>query len=193
MNTEQRRSIEHALKIVRSIRAVTTCPDPAEGGCIDGPIPGQGCVHEAARSVIADLETVLRIPSAVRARTDGAPERVTLFPTFPDPAGQWVSWAPEFDGALPPPGGVPYTPADLLDAARAENARLERELAEAREIGEERELAFASERDAVGREIVELGHRLGAATRAAELWHGMADTARQGLAEARAEVESFRR
>lgn len=44
------------IPIMEKIVRHTTCPDPGEGGCIGGPIPGYGCVHEAARYVLRRLE-----------------------------------------------------------------------------------------------------------------------------------------
>jgi hypothetical protein len=49
-------NIAQAIKILELVVVNTTCPDPGEGGCIGGPIPGYGCVHEAARSALRRLE-----------------------------------------------------------------------------------------------------------------------------------------
>lgn len=34
--------------IAFAVMSGTKCPDPGAGGCIGGPIPGHGCVNEAA-------------------------------------------------------------------------------------------------------------------------------------------------
>lgn len=49
------KALDMAIKIVGLIVDHTTCPDPGEGGCIGGPIPGYGCVHETARSALQEL------------------------------------------------------------------------------------------------------------------------------------------
>jgi hypothetical protein len=50
------KKVDEAKKIIELIYVNTTCPDPGEGGCIGGPIPGYGCIHEAARSALRRLE-----------------------------------------------------------------------------------------------------------------------------------------
>ncbi len=58
MNTEF--SLKEAIKAVEKLADHTRCPDPAEGGCIGGPIPGYGCVHEAASYALRRLQEVER-------------------------------------------------------------------------------------------------------------------------------------
>lgn len=48
--------IDEAIEILKLIARHTTCPDPGEGGCIGGPIPGYGCVREAVNSALRRLE-----------------------------------------------------------------------------------------------------------------------------------------
>jgi hypothetical protein len=50
--------IRLALAAIEAIANNTSCPDTGEGGCIGGPIPGYGCVHEAARSAARRLVEV---------------------------------------------------------------------------------------------------------------------------------------
>jgi hypothetical protein len=54
-NTDRLRQVQDA---VTAIAANTSCPDPAEGGCIGGPIPGYGCIHEAAMFALRRLQEV---------------------------------------------------------------------------------------------------------------------------------------
>jgi|SRR3974390_272251 len=58
---QARNAIVRALEIARGIAACTICPDPVEGGCIGGPVPGHGCVNEAARSIATLLTRALGI------------------------------------------------------------------------------------------------------------------------------------
>jgi len=50
------KKLAEAVEIIEKIVYSTTCPDPGEGGCIGGPIPGYGCVNEAARSALRRLK-----------------------------------------------------------------------------------------------------------------------------------------
>lgn len=51
------------VAILEQVYAKTTCPDPAEGGCIGGPIPGYGCVHEAVGHVIRRMKVLAEKPN----------------------------------------------------------------------------------------------------------------------------------
>lgn len=47
--------LKEAIVVVQLIADNTSCPDPYEGGCIGGPIPGYGCINEAARFALRRL------------------------------------------------------------------------------------------------------------------------------------------
>lgn len=73
--------VPEAIKLVREIIYSTTCPDPGDGGCIGGPIPGYGCLHEAASSVQrrleeGRLEEAIKLLELIRAKVDGRIEVV---------------------------------------------------------------------------------------------------------------------
>ena len=58
--TKLHRLLRDAEKEAERIEMSTTCPDPAEGGCIGGPIPGLGCVNEASRYVARQLRDLAK-------------------------------------------------------------------------------------------------------------------------------------
>ncbi len=57
--TLSRETLLHMQRAALGIMNETHCPDPGEGGCIGGPIPGFGCVHEAASAIARVLNEVL--------------------------------------------------------------------------------------------------------------------------------------
>lgn len=59
MKTKIVDKLTQALHVAEMIVGATSCPDPAEGGCIGGPLLGYGCVHEGAASIASYLKTVL--------------------------------------------------------------------------------------------------------------------------------------
>lgn len=50
--------LSEAIEAIEAIVHNTTCPDPGEGGCIGGPIPGYGCVNEAASAALKRLREI---------------------------------------------------------------------------------------------------------------------------------------
>jgi len=59
MRSDNVERVNRARQIAIAIGNATSCPDPAEGGCIGGPIPSYGCVNEAARALLRCLDEVL--------------------------------------------------------------------------------------------------------------------------------------
>lgn len=53
------------IAILDQVHDKTTCPDPGEGGCIGGPIPGYGCIHEAVGYVIRRMKVLASEPHKV--------------------------------------------------------------------------------------------------------------------------------
>jgi hypothetical protein len=73
--------IKEAIRLIEGVIYSTTCPDPGEGGCIGGPIPGYGCLNEAARSARRRLEEgkveeAVKVLELIRAKVDGRIEVV---------------------------------------------------------------------------------------------------------------------
>lgn len=65
-----------AIKLVKDIVYSTVCPDPGFGGCMGGPIPGYGCLHEAAVQVLRSLERgaveeAIKLLELIRSKVDG--------------------------------------------------------------------------------------------------------------------------
>lgn len=56
---QQKKDLLCAWRVARKQLEHTTCPDPVDGGCIGGPVPGYGCFHEAAQSLINSLDRIL--------------------------------------------------------------------------------------------------------------------------------------
>lgn len=68
--------IEGAIKLIEDIIYSTQCPDPGEGGCIGGPVPGYGCLHEAAVSTRYYLEKgrvtdAIKLLELMKSKIDG--------------------------------------------------------------------------------------------------------------------------
>lgn len=53
-----KKELSLAVEAVQAIVNNTVCPDPAYGGCIGGPIPGYGCINEAASFALRRLNEV---------------------------------------------------------------------------------------------------------------------------------------
>lgn len=55
-----RGAVGHHLDLIKKglvgIVDNSNCPDPGNGGCVGGPIPELGCVHEAARTALRAFE-----------------------------------------------------------------------------------------------------------------------------------------
>lgn len=65
MRSDNVERVKRARAAALALRNATTCPDPAEGGCIGGPIPGYGCVHEASQTILTALDEVIRSENPV--------------------------------------------------------------------------------------------------------------------------------
>ena len=59
MNKEKETSLIQAMRVTQLIVDKTHCPDPVDGGCIGGIIPGYGCIHEASSFVLRRLQEVV--------------------------------------------------------------------------------------------------------------------------------------
>lgn len=61
-----KKTLAGAIQLVKDVVYSTRCPDPGGGGCIGGPIPGYGCLNEAASFALRRLEEG-DVPRAVEA------------------------------------------------------------------------------------------------------------------------------
>lgn len=84
--------VAEALKLISEVVRSTRCPDPGEGGCIGGPVPGYGCLNEAAWFVLhrleeGQVEIAIEVLELIKAKMDGRTEVVAALNLLHAPEG----------------------------------------------------------------------------------------------------------